>query len=65
MGNPKLIEGEFFIEKLRHAFIAHNCPGWAELIVNIPTKLTEEISVNHYSKSVRIENVVNRMIEVV
>ena len=58
------IEGRLFIEKLRHAFIAYNCPGWAELIVNVPTKVSEDISVNHYSKSVRIENTINRMIKV-
>ena len=52
-----------FIETLRKAFIAHNSPDWAELIVNVPTPLTEDISVNHYSKTVRLEGVQNRMIE--
>jgi hypothetical protein len=52
-----------FIETLRKAFIAHNSPDWAEFIVNVPTPLTEDISVNHYSKTVRLEGLKNRMIE--
>jgi hypothetical protein len=41
------------IARLRHAFIAHNAPDWAEFIVNVPTPLADGISVNHYSKVVR------------
>ncbi len=43
------------IENFNLAFIAHNCPDWAEFIVNVPTPIAEEISVHHYSKSERIE----------
>lgn len=46
----------------RLAFVAHNCPEWAEFIVNVPTPLTEEIAVHHYSRSERIEGTINRMI---
>ncbi len=49
---------------LRLAYIAHNCPDWAEFVVNVPTPLTEEISVNHYSKAVRVVTTKNTMIEV-
>jgi len=48
----------------RLAFVAHNCPEWAEFIVNAHTPLTDEIKVNHYSQSERIEETVNRMIAV-
>jgi len=48
----------------RLAFVAHNCPEWAEFIVNVHTPLTDEITVNHYSQSERIEGTVNRMIAV-
>ncbi len=43
------------IENFNMAFIAHNCPEWAEFVINIPTPIAEEISVHHYSKSERIE----------
>ncbi len=56
MGNDNLI-GNF-----RLAYVAHNSPDWAEFIVNVPTPLSEEISVNHYSKSVRVV-AQNKMIE--
>lgn len=51
------------IATLRQAFIAQSAPGWAELIVNVPTPLSEGISVNHYSRSERLDGVVNRIIE--
>jgi hypothetical protein len=47
-------QGENPIARLRHAFIAHNAPDWAELLVNVPTPLADGISVNHYSKAVRV-----------
>jgi len=48
----------------RLAYVAHNCPEWAEFIVNAHTPLTDEIEVNHYSQSERIEGTVNRMIAI-
>lgn len=56
--------GDKPISSLRHAFIAHNGPDWAELIVNAPTPLAEGISVNHYSRSVRLDGVTNRVFAV-
>ena len=41
------------------AYSAFNCNSWAEFIVNVSTPVGEEISVNHYSKSRRIENMNN------
>lgn len=49
------------IEKLHLAYIAHNCPQWAELIVCVPTKIDDKTSVHHYSKSVRIEETKNSL----
>jgi hypothetical protein len=49
------------IERLQLAFIAHSCPDWAELIVRQPTPINSEFSVEHYSKSVRLENVQNEV----
>ena len=55
--------GDNPIGTLRRAFIAHNAPNWAELIVEMPTPLSDTISVNHYSRSERLEGVANRVIE--
>jgi hypothetical protein len=50
------------LEGCRLAYIAHNCPDWAELIVCVPTPLTDSIKVHHYSESIRIEPTRNRLI---
>jgi hypothetical protein len=52
------------IERLRLAYVAHNCPDWTEFIVNVPTPLTDDIKVHHYSQSQRIEGTTNRLIEI-
>ncbi len=52
------------LEGCRTAFIAHNCPDWAELIVCVPTPLTDALKVHHYSESLRIDRTVNRMIAI-
>lgn len=46
----------------RLAYIAHNSPTWAELIVCAPTPLTDSIKVHHYSETIRIEGTRNRLI---
>ena len=51
------------ITTLRRAFIAHNSPGWAELIIETPTAANQRISVNHYSRSERLDGVSNRVVE--
>ena len=45
------------------AFVAFNCPDWAEFLVRVPTPISEEVSVHHYSKSVRL-NTHNQIIRV-
>jgi hypothetical protein len=52
------------LEGCRLAYVAHNCPDWAEFIVCVPTPLTDAIKVHHYSRSIRIDGVRNRMISV-
>lgn len=47
------------------AFSALNAPGFAEFIVLAPTKLSDSISVNHYSVPKRIDGTKNSIIEVV
>ena len=37
------------------AYVAHNALDWAEFILRVPTPLNDEISVNHYSRAVRLE----------
>jgi hypothetical protein len=51
-----------FVEVFDLAYAAFNCPDWAEFIVNVPTSITHEITVNHYSQSRRIENTTNSII---
>ena len=53
--------GTELIEKLQSAYIAHNCPQWAELIVCVPTAINDKDSVFHYSKSVRITETRNSL----
>ena len=48
-------EYEHFIERFRRAYVAVNCPDWAEFIVQTPTPLTDDIAVNHYSEPVRLD----------
>ncbi len=50
------------LELCHHAFVAHNCADWAEFIVCLPTPLTDTIRVHHYSHSVRIEGLSNRLL---
>lgn len=53
--------GELQIAGLRLAYIAHNAPDWAELIINVPTPVSDDISVHHYSKAQRLDGVRNTM----
>ena len=50
------------IEHFDLAFAAVNAPDWAEFVINVPTSLTPDISVNHYSQTRRIENTRNTYI---
>jgi hypothetical protein len=47
------------------AYAAFNSIGWAEFIINVPTPVGGGLSVNHYSKTRRIEPVTNSLIEVI
>ncbi|MBI2825517.1 MAG: hypothetical protein HYX69_12610 [Planctomycetia bacterium] len=47
------------------AFVAFNSPAWAEAIVNVPTPAGNGVSVNHYSRTRRIEPARNALVEVV
>jgi len=52
------------IETLQLAFVAHNGSDWAEFLVCEPTAVTPEVKVHHYSRVVRLENVVHRLFAV-
>lgn len=60
-------EGKYrsLLEGCRLAYIAHNCPEWAEAIVCVPTPVADAITVHHYSRSIRIEGARNRLIAVI
>ena len=46
---------EQFVGNFRLAFIAHNCPQWAEFVVNVPTPISGGAQVNHFSKPMRVD----------
>jgi hypothetical protein len=50
------------IEVLDLAFEAFNSPDWAEFVINVPTPISTNISVNHYSKFRRVEGMNNAII---
>lgn len=60
----RLARCERLIECFDLAYSAFNSTGWAEFIINVPTPVTDDISVNHYSRPRRIEPVQNMLIEV-
>jgi hypothetical protein len=60
----RLKNSKCLIEVLDHAYEAFNCSEWAEFIIKVPTSVTDKITVNHYSKTRRIENTSNRIIEI-
>ena len=48
-------EPDDLIAGLELAFVAFNCPQWAEFIVRAPVPVGDGIDVYHYSKSLRYE----------
>lgn len=50
------------VEVFELAYSAFNAPDWAEFVINAPTPLTDEISVDHYSVTRRIENARNSLL---
>lgn len=54
-------DGTHGISVLRLAFIAHNTLGCTELLVNVPTPIGQGLSVNHYSKVLKV-SATNRLI---
>ena len=47
-------EPDDLIAGLEMAYVAFNCPDWAEFVVRVPTSVGEGIEVYHYSKFVRL-----------
>ena len=56
-------DGAHCISALRLAFIAHNTLGCTELLLNVPTPIGPGLSVNHYSRVLKVV-ATNRMIAV-
>ncbi len=44
-----------WIDSFRLAYIAFNRADWAEFILQVPTPLSERISVNHYSRTLQLK----------
>ena len=43
------------METFHLAYVAYNAPDSAEFILRVSTALHDEISVNHYARTVRLE----------
>jgi len=50
------------IEGLSLAFVAHAEPDWAEFILREPTPIGHGLRVEHYARSLRLENIHNEVI---
>lgn len=57
-------DGTHAISSLRLAYIAHNTLGCTEFLLNVPTPIGSGVSVNHYSKVMKVE-AVNRILGVI
>jgi len=55
------VEPEELLSKVELAFTACNDPGWAEFIVRVRTHLVDGVEVYHYSKTVRLDGIVNEL----
>ena len=49
-----VFDGVHAISVLRQAYLAHNSLGCTEFLVNVPTPVGQGISVNHYSRTVKV-----------
>ena len=61
--DPTAFDGTNAISAMRLAFMAHNTLGCTELLLNVPTEIAPGLSVNHYSKVMKI-NAMNTIIAV-
>jgi hypothetical protein len=43
------------------AFTAMNSPDWAEFIVRVRTPIADDVEVYHYSRTVRLDGIVNEL----
>lgn len=48
-------EPEDLIAGFELAFVAFNTPDWAEFLIRVPTPVNGDVSVHHYSRSVRLD----------
>ena len=49
------VEPNALLPRMDMAYSAFNGPDWAEFIVRVPTKVSDELSVYHYSKPARLD----------
>jgi hypothetical protein len=52
------------ISGLNLAFTAFNGPDWIEVLVRVPTEASQGLQVYHYSQSVRVDGITNRLFRV-
>jgi hypothetical protein len=49
-------EPENLLPRMELGFAAFNCPTWIELLVRVPTKVSDNLDVYHYSQSQRYDS---------
>jgi hypothetical protein len=64
LSSGRLRKAKRQIELLDLAYVACNSAKWAEFVIDVPTLVTKGVTVNHYSKFRRIDNMKNTMIEI-
>lgn len=64
LSSERIAHAELRIEMFDLAYSAFNCPQWAEFVIYMPTAVTDQISVDHYSKFRRIDNTHNAIIQI-
>ncbi|HXG23874.1 MAG TPA: hypothetical protein VNJ09_04910 [Chthonomonadales bacterium] len=60
----RLQKSKYLVETFDLAYAAFNNPAWAEFIIQVPTPIGDGVFTNHYSKTRRIENTKNTVIEI-
>ena len=53
-----------FVEVFDLAYAAFNSFDWVEFIINVPTPVSKGVTVNHYSRTRRIEGTKNSIMEI-
>lgn len=63
LSDERLSASPRLVSVFDQAYVAFKDEDWAEFIINVPTIVTSDVSVNHYSKPRRIEKMRNVIVQ--